>query len=127
MKAYCTYCSADKNYSDQPLSAISLYKSKRITEVSENAEKADIKFVILSGKYGIVDADEKIDYYDHLLIASEVEEHSELMATQLKEKNISHVVFFMQSVAIDKNIKAYADCILKASEKIGITIEFIEV
>jgi len=124
MLAYCTYCSAEKNHSEELLSAIDLYKSERITKVFNSAETKGRRFIILSGKLGIIEPHQKIDYYDHLLKPSEVEVHAELLASQLKEKKISHLVFYMGSIAHDKNIKPYADCILEASAKSGISIEF---
>jgi len=126
MLVYCTYCSAKKNYSEKLLPAIDLYKSERITKIFDSAETKGLNFVILSGKFGIVETHQKIDYYDHLLNASEVERHSELVASQLKEKKISQIVFFMSSIEHDKNIKPYADCILEASAKSGVSIEFRE-
>ena len=73
MLAICTYCSAGKHNSETPLPAIDLYKSSRITKVFETAEKSNVTFLILSGKYGLIRANEEIGYYDHLLIPSEVE------------------------------------------------------
>ena len=124
MLAYCTYCSAEKNHSQKMLPAIDLYKSHRISKISDLSEKKGVKFIILSGKFGVVDVHQKIDYYDHLLKPSEVEGHAELVASQLKEKKISQLVFFMNSITHDKNIKPYADCIIKAAAKSGIYIEF---
>ncbi|MFT4680062.1 MAG: hypothetical protein ACI9RU_002908 [Litorivivens sp.] len=124
MLAYCTYCSAEKNYSDKLLPAVDLYISERIAKVYDLAEKAGLKFVILSGKFGIMETHQKIGHYDHLLNASEVETHSDLVASQLKEKKITHLVFYRSSMERDKNIKPYSDCILEASAKIGIPIEF---
>ncbi len=111
MLAYCTYCSAEKNLSEFPISAIDLYKSKRILEVFSNAETNNIRFIILSGKYGIISANEKIAYYDHLLIASEVESHADIIANQLKKLGISEIIFFSNFLEKDKNLKPYHDCI----------------
>ncbi len=76
MTFYCTYCSAEKFYSETPIPAIELYNSERIKEIYDRAEEAREGFVILSGKYGLVKAYEKIDYYDHLLLPAEVEGHA---------------------------------------------------
>lgn len=124
MLAYCTYCSAEKNHSEKLLPAIDLYQSERITTIFNSAKTEGRRFIILSGKLGIIEPYQKIDYYDHLLKPSEVEDHAELVASQLKEKKISQLVFYMGSIAHDKNIKPYADCILEASAKSQISIEF---
>ena len=123
MLAYCTYCSAEKNHSQKLLPAIDLYKSHRISKISDLSVKKGVKFIILSGTFGVVDVHQKIDYYDHLLKPSEVEGHAELVASQLQEKKISQLVFFMNSITHDKNIKPYADCIIKAAAKSGVSLE----
>lgn len=126
MLSYCTYCSAEKNTSETPLPAIERYRSSRILEVNEKAKHAGETFVILSGKYGILDAEQPIDHYDHLLIASEVEQHAMLVASQLKEKGITKLVFYTDSVLKDPNIQPYIDCISLATAKAGTTLEIIE-
>lgn len=122
MLAICTYCSAGKHNSETPLPAIDLYKSSRITKVFETAEKSNVTFLILSGKYGLIRANEEIGYYDHLLIPSEVEKHSDLLASQITTKGISQIEFYMNSVESDSNLQAYIDCISIACSKASITL-----
>lgn len=123
MLAFCTYCSADKYYSDTAVPAIELYKSTRINKVLEMANQSNATFLILSGKYGIVHANEVISYYDHLLTPSEIENHSDLIASQIKLKNITMIEFYMNSVGRDKNIQIYVDCISKACAKASIMLK----
>jgi len=120
MVAFCTYCSAGKHYSETPLPAIELYESSRITKVFETAKKSNVTFLILSGKYGLIDTYEEIGYYDHLLMPSEVEIHSDFIASQIKSKGITQVEFYMNSVKRDINLQAYVDCISKACSKASI-------
>lgn len=127
MLAYCTYCSAEKNHSEFPLSAINRYKSSRITDIYTSANAASVKFVILSGKYGVINAHHKIDYYDHLLLPAEVEKHAELVASQLKEMGITKLVFYTVSVLTDPNIQPYIDCIKLGAAKNGTAIEVKEI
>jgi len=122
MLAYCTYCSAEKNYSKTALAAIDLYKSTRISTVFLAAKEVKAKFIILSGKHGVICANDKINYYDHLLLASEVGMHSELIASQIKSKGINEIVFFMKTVEEDENLKPYLDCMEKACLKLKITL-----
>ncbi|MFB0943420.1 MAG: hypothetical protein QMB21_08330, partial [Patiriisocius sp.] len=79
MLAYATYCSALKNYSKKALPAIQLYDSERISKVFELATSQNAKFVILSGKYGLVEPHQQINYYDHLLNQTEVEAHANVI------------------------------------------------
>lgn len=123
MLAYCTYCSADKDYSELPIPAIDLYKSERILKVFEAAKQANTAFLILSGKYGVICPNEQVSYYDHLLKSSEIENHSDLIAAQIKSKNITSIEFFMSNIEKDGNLQAYVDCISKACLKASILLK----
>ena len=122
MIAYATYCSALKNYSKKALPAIQLYDSERISKVFELAKSQNANFVILSGKYGLVEAHQQINYYDHLLNQTEVESHAGVMASQIATKDISEIVFFSNSVQTDPNLLPYLKCIMSACEKVKIPI-----
>ena len=106
--------------------AIERYESLRITGVYKKASEAGAGFVILSGKYGILDAQQPIAYYDHLLAASEVEKHAALVARQLKEKGITKLVFYTDSILKDPNVKPYIDCIKLGAAKGGVVLEIRE-
>ena len=127
MIAYATYCSALKNYSKKALPAIQLYDSERISKVFELANSQNVRFVILSGAYGLVEAHEQINYYDHLLNQTEVETHSGVIASQIAAKHISEIVFFSNPVETDPNLLPYLKCIMSACKKakIPITIKAI--
>ena len=127
MIAYATYCSAQKNYLRKAMPAIQLYDSKRISKVFKLAKSQNTKFVILSGKYGLIEAHEQINYYDHLLDQTEVESHSGVMASQIAAKHISEIVFFTNPLEKDPNLLPYIACIKRACEKakIPITIKAI--
>jgi hypothetical protein len=126
MLAYCTYCSADKHYSETLLPAIQLYNSVRINKVFQAAKKSTTPFLILSGKYGVVSSSEKISYYDHLLTSSEIETHSDLISAQMMSMNITAIEFYTNSIKKDKNLHPYLDCITKACAKASIKLKIIE-
>lgn len=107
--------------------AIQLYDSERISKVFELAKSQNANFVILSGKYGLVEAHQQINYYDHLLNQTEVESHAGVMASQIATKDISEIVFFSNSVQTDPNLLPYLRSIKRACEiaKITITIKAI--
>lgn len=123
MLAHCTYCSADKNYTELTLPAIHLYKSYRIKKIFEAAKKNDETFLILSGKYGLIHPSEEIKFYDHLLKENEISEHSKLIASQIILNNISAIEFYMNSVETDENVQVYLDCIKKACAKASIVLK----
>jgi len=122
MLVYLTYCSAQKNFSKKALPAIQLYDSERISKVFELAKSQNAKFVILSGKYGLVEAHQQINYYDHLLNQTEVESHAGVMASQIATKDISEIVFFSNSVQTDPNLLPYLRSIKRACEIANIPI-----
>jgi len=126
MITYCTYCSAEKDYSEMTLPAIERYESSRITSVYNKAIEEGVGFVILSGKYGILNTQQSIDYYDHLLVTSELEQHASLIATQFKTKGITKLVFFTESVSKDPNVKPYIDCIKQGAAKSEVALEIRE-
>lgn len=127
MIAYATYCSALKNFSEKAIPALQLYDSERISKIYKLANSQNTKFVILSGAYGLVEAHEQINYYDHLLDQTEVESHASVMASQIATKDISEIVFFSNSVETDPNLLPYLRCIKRSCEiaKIPITIKAI--
>ena len=80
-------------------------------------------FLILSGKYGVIYPNEEVSYYDHLLKSSEIENHSDLIASQIKSKKITSIEFFMSNIEKDRNLRAYVDCISKACAKASILLK----
>ena len=127
MTYYCTYCSAEKNYSDVPIPAIDLYDSTRIKDIYAKAKEAGVGFVILSGKYGLVEPELRIAYYDHLLLPEEVEAHANRVAIQLKQLNATKLVFYTAPLNTDANLEAYVNCIRIAAKSAGVTFELIEI
>lgn len=125
MKIFCTYCSAGKNESRNLLSAIERYKSNRISNVCDAAKSKGLKFYILSGKYGLLAVNDKIEYYDHLLLSSEMEQHAKIVAEQLVKNKITKLVFYSNLLSVDQNIKPYIDCIQLASKIAAIDLEII--
>ena len=126
MTVFCTYCSAKKDRSQGELPAIQRYRSHRIKSVYIAARSLGLKFLILSGKYGILEPSDPIPYYDHLLQSSEVSEHSKKVADQLEALGVKNLIFFTRSFSDDENLKPYFDCIKFASQKAGIELKFVE-
>lgn len=80
---YITYCSKGKRDDAGNLPAIDRYTSDRITRVSELASQASSNFMILSGSFGLLERQDKIPYYDHLLISEEVADMVNTVSQQL--------------------------------------------
>jgi hypothetical protein len=123
LTVFCTYCSARKNPAKSPIRAIERYISKRINSVAEKAKSEHSKFMIFSGKYGLIGPDQTIPDYNHLLMPKEIETHSSFVAKQIKEKKIEKILFYVGDTVADKNIKTYAECASRACEKAHIDFE----
>lgn len=126
MTVFCTYCSTKKDRSQGKLPAIQRYQSHRIKSVYIAAMSLGLKFLILSGKHGILEPSDPIPYYDHLLQSSEVLEHSKRVADRLEALGEKDLIFFARSFSDDENVKPYIDCIKYASQKAGIALKFVD-
>ena len=126
MIAFCTYCSAEKDHSQEELPAIQRYRSHRINSVYSAALSLGLEFLILSGEYGMLKPSDPIPYYAYLLIATEVPEHAKKVAAQLKALGVKDIVFFTKPLEEDENLKSYHDCIKLASQKAGAELKFVE-
>lgn len=116
MKAFCTYCSAQKDTTLKMIPAIKRYKSQRIISVYSESLRQKHEFIILSGKFGLLYPNDEVPFYDHLLKHSEVEELAQIVDRQIKLMGLSEIVFFTRSPIQDKNVVCYIDCLEMACE-----------
>ncbi len=125
--AICTYCSKEKQETPGVLPAGERYKSKRIKEIQQLASAKGRPFLILSGKYGLLDSGSPIPFYDHLLQKEEVEWLIKKVSKQLSALNIKQLDYYTISHNQDPNLTPYLDCIQGAAElvKTSINIHFI--
>ncbi|MEC8835154.1 MAG: hypothetical protein VXX18_02350, partial [Bacteroidota bacterium] len=83
-------------------------------------------FFIVSGKYGLIKAEEEIAYYDYLLTSDALNEHVQLLSQQLSTLGIQQVTFFTRPVRIDPNISPYLKSIEEACRLSQVSLEIIE-
>lgn len=126
MYIFCTYCSRDKSKEPNPLPAIQRYQSARIEKVHNAASQVDLRFFILSGEFGLVPAQQPIPWYDHLLLAEEVDRLVERMIEQIHSFGISGVVYFTSSLTHDPNVRPYGDAITAACKRTSVPLSVIE-
>ena len=126
MKIHATYCSADKSSTPGEIPAIERYTSRRILWVNKRAKRHGEGFFILSGKYGLIKAEEEIAYYDYLLTSDALNEHLQLLSQQLSTLGIQHVTFFARPIRIDPNISPYLKSIEEACRLSQVSLEIIE-
>lgn len=123
MRIFCTYCSASKDPSTGLVPAYKRYISDRIIHVHQLAEAEKVLFCILSGKFGLVDWNEPLPLYDHLLLPEEVPQLVEKVSRQLSEKGTTHVHYFTKSPSEDPQLWPYIRTIEQACKKARVHLE----
>ncbi len=126
MYIFCTYCSRDKSDAPDLISAIQRYQSQRINRVYAAASQVGLDFFILSGEFGLLPAQQPIPWYDHLLLPEEVEGLSVRMAQQIRDHEISGVVYFTRSSNQDPNVQPYRNAITAACTQTSKPLFIIE-
>ena len=127
MTIFCTYCSAEKETGEQPLPAIQRYRSDRIARIYSAALASGCGFFILSGEFGLLDPNSPIPYYDHLLLADEVETQAFRVAEQIKQHGITQLLFFTLPVAKDEKLASYHACLRLACLIASADLSFVEI
>jgi hypothetical protein len=113
MKAVVTICSRHKHESSQLLPARERYTGEHIKKAEKIAKELALPLFILSGKFGLLSADEKIPYYDYYLEMSAVDNLTNVVAIQLKALGISEVDFYKENkeswIPYETTLKKAAD------------------
>ena len=121
----CTICCREKDQAEGVLPAWRRYKSKRIDAVAELARESDLPFIILSGKYGLIDADEPIPYYDKLMGEGDLGDIIGANIAFLEKNKVKKVIFLCPDPAIDPHVKPYLRSIQAAARGTGCGLETI--
>ncbi len=121
----CTICCREKDRADKLLPAIRRYKSERIKAVAGLAREADLNFAILSGKYGLIDADEPIPYYDKLMGEGDLGEIIAANIAFLEKNEVGKVIFLCPDPAIDPHVQPYLRSIQASARGTGCKLEII--
>jgi hypothetical protein len=127
MTYYCTYCSKNKNKTNNSKPAYLTYESNRIKWLYNKSKNKGYPLLILSGKYGLINANDSIDYYDKLLLKENIISHASLVEKQLSDLSISKIIFFHQPIKTDMNLSNYISCIDLACRNKNIKICFEEI
>ena len=124
--AFSTYCSDTKAQGVSPLPAIERYRSLRIAKIYGAALGIGLSFYIISGKYGLVSAYQRIHYYDHLLLLEEVDSLVQLMTQQMKDYKLKSLVYFTAPLSSDENLIPYKYALERSCIKTEIPYLIIE-
>lgn len=126
MTALCTYCSYSKSLDPELIPAIKRYQSDRIERVHAAASSLKLPFFILSGKFGLLQPQQCIPYYDHLLTADEVPALAELVLRQIAENAVDGFLYFTKPLANNINVLLYYDALAGACRKLSIFFSVVE-
>ncbi len=99
-KIALTICSKRKREDKELLPAQTRYTGAHIEKASRIAEKKELPFFILSGKYGLIPATSKIPYYDKYLEMGEAEDLAKTVKDQILNFGISSIEFFIEDDAM---------------------------
>jgi len=122
---FCTICCREKDRAKEDLPARRRYKSQRITTVAGLAREAHRPLVILSGKYGLIDADEPIPYYDKLMGIDDLGDIIGKNISFLEGNKVGKVIFICPDPAIDPHVKPYLRSIQAAARGTACELETI--
>lgn len=128
MKIYLTACGKKKKRDSCKIKSIDRYLSKRIKTIYNKSKRDSVNFRILSGKFGLLKPDEKIEWYDKLLLKKDIPELEKIIEKQIKNQKINEIIFFAINTKEDKLSKPYLEVIKKVclKNKIKLKIVFIK-
>jgi hypothetical protein len=126
MRVICTYCSANKDRAEGLMPAIDRYRSTRIARVHDLARREGVVFCILSGEYGLVDCDQPIPWYDHLLVLEEVPRLTSMVAQQIVQKNIHQLDYYTPPPAAHPDVSPYTAVVEAACRSGGVKLRILE-
>ncbi len=96
MEVLSTICSRQKNENAEMLPARTRYAGSHIRKVEVLASVEGKPFYILSGKYGLLHANELVPNYDYYLGLDAVPQLATLIASQLRNNRISKIKFYSE-------------------------------
>lgn len=94
MKYHLTTCCAEKRKDEGLLPAKIRYQSQRVQTVVSESEQTRTPLLIFSGKFGILNSDDPIPWYDKALADEDLEQILPKVISQLQERSITEVTLF---------------------------------
>lgn len=125
MKIVCTYCSAKKKKDGGHLPAVQRYQSDRIARLAQEAEQRGLEFMILSGQFGLIAADEPLPWYDHLLQPEEVDTLAGKVAATLRLLQAREVEYHTVAPESTPPVRPYQAVMLAACARAGACLRVV--
>ncbi len=82
-----------------------------------------VPFLILSGEYGVLDSDEPIPWYDHLLKPEEVEELVTRVVKQLSGLPLDGIIYHTAPLQAGSPVRPYFEVISAACARTGLDLD----
>lgn len=121
----CTHDSTSERDDEGLLPAYRRYRSNRIREVYDRAVMNGIRCFILTGEYGLLDAEADIPAGNRRLESHGVAEMVNIVAEQLRQQSVTHLSYITQSSERDPNLVAYMKTIAKACNNAGVELNMV--
>lgn len=96
MNIAVTICSKHKDENPQLLPARERYISEHIKKTEVIAEKSGLPFFILSGKHGLLAAEDLVPNYDQYLEMEAVDELVSVVVVQLEKLGVTEIDYYME-------------------------------
>ncbi|MDO9693693.1 MAG: hypothetical protein Q7W56_03115 [Candidatus Latescibacteria bacterium] len=122
MKILCSYCSATKREDDGLLPAIERYLSARLRVLWRRGRAQGTPLFILSGEFGLLDAESPIPWYDHLLRPDEAALLAVGVAARLRELGVEAVEYHTASPQEHPDVQPYFGAISAACAAAGASL-----
>ncbi|WP_456455649.1 DUF6884 domain-containing protein [Thermovibrio sp.] len=111
--ALITACGNKKE--SRKLPAGKIYKSARIRHLYRRSKELKVPFLILSAKYGLIEADKEIEPYNAVMDKQRCKELKEQIKKSLKKYEV--IVFFRGGARKD-----YYECLKEACKEAGVKL-----
>ena len=124
MKYLVTSCCKEKRSEKKPIPASLRYLSDRIGFVLAEATRQKTPALIFSGRYGLLQPQTPIPYYDKALLGEEVEAVAQLANQQIEEWGITEMIFYAWPRETP-GWEPYHACLERACRAAGIKYEYV--
>jgi hypothetical protein len=123
MRCYFITCCAEKREDEKLLPAKERYQSERVKYVVSESERLNVPLLFLSGKYGVLDANDVIPWYDKALTEEDIKDLIPIVVAQLSDRDVTEITLF----AMPRDTTGwgpYYAVIERACEELNIEIEY---
>lgn len=121
-----TCCSRRKAEDEGLLPAVERYTSPRVAHVATESSRLGLPLLLLSGRFGLLDAGERIPYYDEPLTDEGVARLVPIVVKQIREKGVEALAFYARARS-RPGWEPYHRALEAACEETGVRLEWREV